>query len=162
MDPRRSWAGVAPCLAWPLSYRSLGGRGAGVAGVRLAVCWVCAGLGQLEAAEELVRFGSKCCITWDDFWASGKHSAKALHSWSKQAAWRDWSVEEGNLVHLFHLHHCEPEVAFQHYQAGHWSLMAWVVALVARRARSIGLLRSLSEAASRPASSLASILAWKT
>ncbi len=87
---------------------------------------------------------------------------KALHSWSKQAAWRDWSVEEGNLVRLFHLHHREPEVAFQHYQAGHWSLMAWAVALVAHRARSIGLLRSLSEAASRPASLLASILAWKT
>ncbi len=40
--------------------------------------------------------------------------------------------------------------------------MAWAVALVARRARSVTLLRSLSEAASRPASSLASILAWKT
>ncbi len=40
--------------------------------------------------------------------------------------------------------------------------MAWAVVLVARRARSIALLRFLSEAASRPASSLASILAWKT
>ncbi len=40
--------------------------------------------------------------------------------------------------------------------------MAWAVALVACRARSVPLLRSLSEAASRPASSLASILAWST
>ncbi len=40
--------------------------------------------------------------------------------------------------------------------------MAWAVALVARRARSVALLTSLSEAASRPASSLASILTWKT
>ncbi len=40
--------------------------------------------------------------------------------------------------------------------------MAWAVALVMRRARSVMLLRSLSEAASRPASSLAMILAWKT
>ncbi len=36
------------------------------------------------------------------------------------------------------------------------------MALVACRARSVALLRSLSEADSRPASSLASILAWKT
>ncbi len=84
---------------------------------------------------------------------------KALHSWSKQAAWRDRSVKEGNLVHLFHLHHREPDVAFQHYQAGHRPPVAWAVAC---RARSVALLRSLSEAASRPASSLASILAWKT
>ncbi len=40
--------------------------------------------------------------------------------------------------------------------------IAWVVALAACRARSVMLLRSLSEAASRPASSLARILAWKT
>ncbi len=33
--------------------------------------------------------------------------------------------------------------------------IAWAVALVARRARSVALLRSLSEAESRPASSLA-------
>ncbi len=38
----------------------------------------------------------------------------------------------------------------------------WAVALVVRRARSVALLKSLSEAASRPASSLASILGWKT
>ncbi len=38
----------------------------------------------------------------------------------------------------------------------------WAVAVVARRARSVTLFRSLSEDASRPASSLASILAWKT
>ncbi len=42
------------------------------------------------------------------------------------------------------------------------SLMAWAVALVAGRARSVMLLGSLSEAVSRPASSLASILSWKT
>ncbi len=36
---------------------------------------------------------------------------KALHSWSKQAAWRNRSVEEGNFVRLFHLRHREPEVA---------------------------------------------------
>ncbi len=42
------------------------------------------------------------------------------------------------------------------------SPVAWAVALVACRARSVLLVRSLSEAASRPASSLASILAWKT
>ncbi len=40
--------------------------------------------------------------------------------------------------------------------------MAWAVALVASRARSVVLLRSLREAESRLASSLASILAWKT
>ncbi len=40
--------------------------------------------------------------------------------------------------------------------------MAWTVALVASRARSVVLLRSLREAESRLASSLASILAWKT
>ncbi len=40
--------------------------------------------------------------------------------------------------------------------------MAWAVALVARRARCVTLLRSLSEAASRPASSMVSILARKT
>ncbi len=39
--------------------------------------------------------------------------------------------------------------------------IAWVVALAARRARTVMLLRSLSEAASRPASSLVRILAWK-
>ncbi len=40
--------------------------------------------------------------------------------------------------------------------------MAWAVALVTHRARSVVLLRSLREAESRPASSLASILAWMT
>ncbi len=39
--------------------------------------------------------------------------------------------------------------------------MAWAVALVACKARSVMLLRSLSETESRPASSLASILASK-
>ncbi len=46
--------------------------------------------------------------------------SKALHSLSKQAAWRNRSVEEGNFVRLFHLRHREPEVVLQHYQAGHW------------------------------------------
>ncbi len=36
---------------------------------------------------------------------------KALHSWSKQAAWRDRSIEKGNFVRLFYLRHREPEVA---------------------------------------------------
>ncbi len=40
--------------------------------------------------------------------------------------------------------------------------MAWAVALVARRARIVALLSSMSEAASSPVSSLASFLAWKT
>ncbi len=46
----------------PLSHQSSGGRDSGVAGVSLAVCEVGAGLGQLEAAEELVCLGRKCCI----------------------------------------------------------------------------------------------------
>ncbi len=29
--------------------------------------------------------------------------SEALHSWSKQATWRDRSVEEGNFIRLFHL-----------------------------------------------------------
>ncbi len=45
--------------------------------------------------------------------------SKALHSWSKQAAWRNRSVEEGNFIRLFHLRHHEPEVALQHYESGH-------------------------------------------
>ncbi len=45
--------------------------------------------------------------------------SKALHSWSKQAAWRNRSVKEGNFVQLFILHHLEPEVVLSHYQAGH-------------------------------------------
>ncbi len=40
--------------------------------------------------------------------------------------------------------------------------MAWAVALVARRARIVALLSSMSEAGSSPVSSLASFLAWKT
>ncbi len=42
--------------------------------------------------------------------------SKALHSWSKQAVWQYRSVEEVDFVRL---RHCEPEVALQHYQAGH-------------------------------------------
>ncbi len=84
----------------------------GAVGVGLAVCWVSAGLGRLEAEEELVRLVRKC-RNWDDFWA--------LHSWSKQTAWRNRSVEEGNFACLFHLFHHEPEVALQHYKAGHWT-----------------------------------------
>ncbi len=45
--------------------------------------------------------------------------SEALHSWSKQATWRDQSVEEGNFIRLFHLCHREPEVALQHDEAGH-------------------------------------------
>ncbi len=35
---------------------------------------------------------------------------KALHSWSKQAAWWNRSVEEGNFVRLVRLRYHEPEV----------------------------------------------------
>ncbi len=45
--------------------------------------------------------------------------SKAIHSWSKQAASRNRSIEEGNFFCLFHLHHREPEVALYYYQAGH-------------------------------------------
>ncbi len=83
--------------------------------------------------------------------------SKAIHSWSKQAAWGDQSTEEGNFVHLFNLRHREPEVVLQHYQSGHQTpdglggSFLWRV--------EPGLSRS-----SGPweASSLASILAWKT
>ncbi len=66
----------------------------------------------------------------------------------------DRSVEKGGQSSLFHLHHREPEVVLDIERP-----MAWAVALVARRARSVMLLRSLREAESRLASSLASILA---
>ncbi len=45
--------------------------------------------------------------------------------------------------------------------SGRGSVVEWCT-LVVCRARSVALLRSLNEAASRPASSLVSILAWKT
>ncbi len=77
-----------------------GGRGSGVAGIGLAVCWVSTGLGQLEAAEELVRLGRKCCNRLRQLLSLREAFRKALHSWSKQAAWRNWSVEEGNFVCL--------------------------------------------------------------
>ncbi len=85
LDPRRSWAGflgasgrgsIVPSLStlYLADPQEVGAQG--WLAVGLAVCWVGAGLGRLEAAEELVRLGRKCRIAWEDFWASMKRSAK--------------------------------------------------------------------------------------
>ncbi len=112
--------GVVSCQAWTPSILLNFIR----SGLRSGWCW-------LSLPLSLCRFratgGSRRAGA---FWEEVSHRlrwflslreafCKALHSWSKQAAWRDRSVEEGNLVCLFHLRHREPEVAFQHYQAGH-------------------------------------------
>ncbi len=89
-----------------------GGQGSGVAGIGLADCWVGTGLGQLEAAEELVRLGRKCCIAWGNFWASVKRSAKPSTAGPNRLPDETGASRKGTLsAFVFHLHHCEPEVA---------------------------------------------------
>ncbi len=87
---------------------------------------------------------------------------KALHSWSKPAARETRASRKGTLSASFISIIVSLRWRSKTIRLDIERPMAWAVALVVPRARSVALLRSLSEAASRPASSLVSILAWKT
>ncbi len=87
------WEGVALCRAGTASILPILRR----SGLRSGWCWLSCllsrrRLGWMEAAEELVHFGRKCRIVWEIL-SLCEAFCKALHSWSKQAAWRDRSAE---------------------------------------------------------------------
>ncbi len=146
----------------PLSHLSTGGRGSGLVGAGLAVCWVGTDLGWLEAEEELERLGRKCHIAWDDFWASVKRSVKPSTAGPNRLPDEIGASRKGILSASF-----ISVIVSQRWHSNTMTMdierpIAWAVAFVACRVRSVALLGFLSEAESRPASSLASILAWKT
>ncbi len=79
-------------------------------------------------------------------------SSKALLSWSNRLPDETGASRKGTKSASF-----ISAIVSQRWR----SITTWAVAMVARRARSVALL-ILREAASRPTSSLASILPWKT
>ncbi len=87
-------AGFAGCLG----RRSLGAT--------LSSCWAGA-LGQ-EVSHSLWRLLCLC-----------EALSESFHRRSKEAAGGNWSIKEGDPVRILNLHQREPQVALEHYQAGH-------------------------------------------
>ncbi len=81
-----------------LSRRSLGAT--------LSSCWAGA-LGQ-EVSHSLWRLLCLCEVLSESF-----------HRRSKEAAGGNWSIKDGDLVHVLNLRQREPQVALEHPQAGH-------------------------------------------
>ncbi|ROL53120.1 hypothetical protein DPX16_14133 [Anabarilius grahami] len=86
------------------------------------------------------RLGRKCCMAWDDFCAAVKRSVNPSTAGPKRPAGE--KVEKGHFVDLLDLRQIEPEVRSSMTRLAMDRPMAWAVAFVARRAKSVALWRS--------------------
>ncbi len=75
-------------------------------GATLSSCWAGA-LGQ-EVSHSLWHLLCLC-----------EALSESFHRRSKEAAGGNWSIKEGDPVRVLNLRHREPQVALEHYQAGH-------------------------------------------
>ncbi len=139
----------------------LAGWGAETAGAGFAGCWVGAVLGRLWAAAGLERLGRKCRIACDAFCASVKRSANPSTAGPKRplgeiGASRKETLS-ASLISVSVSHRWRSSTTRLAIDLP----MAWVVVLVARKARSVALLSSLKVAGSGSDSSTAErSLAW--
>ncbi len=155
--------GVASCWTWGPSILPTLRR----SGLRGGYHWLSFLLSQRRfratgSSRRAGAFREEVCIAWDDFWASVKCSAKPSTAGPNRLPDETGASRKGTLSTSF-----ISVIVSQRWRSNTTRLdiyrpMACAVALVSCRARSVALLRSLSEAASRLASSLVSILVWKT
>lgn len=96
------------------------------------------GLGRLEAVAELVRLGKKCRIAWNNFCTAVKRSVKLSTAGPKRPVGETGVSRKATLSASLISMRLAMDLP-----------MAWAVALVARRARSIALRRSLKAVVSR-------------
>ncbi len=99
LSPSRLRGGNGRC-----SFRGLLSRRS--SGATLSSCWAGA-LGQ-EVSHSLWRLLCLC-----------EALSESFHRRSKEAAGGNWSIKEGDPVRVLNLRQREPQVALEHYQAGH-------------------------------------------